>query len=81
MNNIFLYGGLVMLIGGLMSVGAAALDLEVFFSHPKAQPIVNSMGRVGARIFYALLGAAFILIGLFCTYRGLQIMGVLGGGG
>jgi hypothetical protein len=79
LGNVMLFGGLGILVGGLMSLGAAILDLEVFFSHPKAQPLVNSLGRVGARVFYAGLGAVFILAGAFCTYRGLQLAGFLGG--
>ena len=79
MDKMFMLVGLTTLVTGLMSIGAAGLDLEVFFGHPTAQPIVKSLGRLGARIFYAVLGAVFVLIGVFCTYRWLQLLGALGG--
>jgi hypothetical protein len=80
MDKAFMAIGLSALVAGLMSIGAAGLNLEVFFSHPTAQPIVKALGRLGARVFYFLLGAVFLVIGAFCTNRGLQLMGILGGG-
>jgi hypothetical protein len=62
-----------------MSIAAAVLNMGVFLDHPTAKPIVKALGRTGARIFYALLGAVFLVIGVFCTHRALQLMGVLGG--
>ncbi len=79
MDKAFLMTGLTGLVAGLMCIGAAGLNLEAFFSHPSARPIVKALGRIGARVFYAVLGVVFLLIGVFCTVRGLQLMGVLGG--
>lgn len=73
-SHILLFGGLTLFVAGLMSIGAAALNVDAFFEHPAAQQFVNSMGRTGARIFYVVLGAAFALIGGLMAARGLQIV-------
>lgn len=57
-----LVGG-TLLVAGVMSIGAAILNLNVFFEHPKAAPIVRQFGRTGARAFYVLLGAVLGAIG------------------
>lgn len=80
MDKAFLMTGLTALVAGLMAIGAAGLNMEVFFSHKSAQPIVKAVGRIGARILYFILGAVFLVIGVYCTNRGLQLMGILGGG-
>ncbi len=77
MDKGFLFVGLTLLVAGLMSIVAAALDLEAFLGHNTAKPIVQALGRLGARAFYAVLGTVFLLIGVFCTYRGLQLLGVI----
>jgi hypothetical protein len=69
--------GLTTLAAGLMSIVAAAMDLEAFLGHATARPIVKALGRAGARAFYAVLGIVFLTIGVFCTYRGLQLLGLL----
>jgi hypothetical protein len=73
-SHILLFGGLTLFVAGLMSIGAAALNVDAFFEHPAAQQFVNSMGRNGARIFYVVLGAVFALIGGLMAARGLQIV-------
>ena len=73
-SHILLFGGLTLFVAGLMSIGAAALNVEAFFEHPTAQPFVSSLGRTGARIFYIVLGAVFALIGGFMAVWGLQIV-------
>ena len=80
MDKAFLMTGLTALVAGLMAIGAAGLNMEVFFSHPSAKPIVKALGRIGARILYFILGAVFLVIGAYCTNRGLQLMGILGDG-
>jgi hypothetical protein len=47
-----LFIGLTALVGGLISMGGAALNVDIFFNSPRAQPIVESLGRTGARVFY-----------------------------
>jgi len=48
-----------------MAAGAAALNLDVFMDSPKAEPFVRSLGRTGARVFYIVLGAVFVALGIF----------------
>ena len=73
-SHIMLFGGLTLFVAGLMSIGAAAINVDAFFEHPAAQQFVSSMGRTGARIFYVVLGAVFGLIGGLMALRGLQII-------
>ena len=77
MDKGFLILGLTALAAGAMSLMAAVMDLEAFMGHPTAKPIVKALGRLGARAFYGVLGIVFLLIGVFCTYRGLQLLGVI----
>jgi hypothetical protein len=72
-EKLMLFGGLTILIGGILSAGGAILNLGIFMDHPKVQPIIQSLGRTGARVFYIVLGMIFILAGTFMTYRGIQL--------
>lgn len=47
---------ILLLLAGGISVGGAALNLDVFMNSPKAEPFVKGLGRTGARIFYIVLG-------------------------
>ncbi|MDO4721335.1 MAG: immunity 17 family protein [Peptostreptococcaceae bacterium] len=49
---------------GLFSVMAAILNWDFFFNSSKARIWVRLFGRNGARIFYILLGAAIIVLGI-----------------
>jgi len=49
---------------GLFIMGAAVMDWEFFMSHRKARPLVWLLGRFGARVFYVVLGAIFLVAGL-----------------
>lgn len=53
----------ILLLGGAFSVGAAALDWNWFFAHPRARLFVRLFGRGGARVAYALLGLALAGVG------------------
>ena len=55
--------GLTLLLAGLWCIVATALDLDAFMNHPAAQPTVDSMGRTGARILYAVAGVVLAAIG------------------
>lgn len=55
---------LILIGAGIFSIGAAAADWDWFMSHRKAQFFVKLLGRTGARIFYAILGAVIAGIGL-----------------
>jgi Immunity protein 17 len=54
------------LAAGIFVIVAAASDWNWFFEHPRAKFFVDAFGRKGARIFYGVLGCAFLLIGLYC---------------
>ena len=47
--------------------------MRIFMDNPKVQPIIQSLGRTGARLFYIVLGIVFILAGGFMTFRGIQM--------
>ncbi len=48
---------------GIFSLIAAIFNLDWYFQTNGAATFVNRLGRNGARIFYALLGAALIACG------------------
>lgn len=50
------------LLGGIISVLAAAFNWNWYFNTRNAQQIVRNVGRNRARLFYAVLG--LILIGM-----------------
>jgi len=59
--------GTVFLLIGLFSALASLLNWDFFFEHPKARVFVFLFGgRLGARIFYALLGTALLTLGVLC---------------
>jgi small neutral amino acid transporter SnatA (MarC family) len=68
-----LFIGLAALAGGVMSIGGAALNLDVFFNSPKAQPFVDALGRTGARVFYLVFGLFVAALGLGMTIYGVQL--------
>ena len=70
---VLLFGGLAILAGGILSLGGAVLNLSIFMDNPKVQPIIQSLGRTGARLFYIVLGVVFLLAGGFMTFRGIQL--------
>ena len=47
---------------GAFTVCGAALDWEFFMDHPKARFFVDLLGRLGARVFYGLLGLLLIAL-------------------
>ncbi|HEY5931003.1 MAG TPA: immunity 17 family protein [Burkholderiales bacterium] len=51
---------------GVFVIAAAMLDWNWFFEHPKAKFFVDHFGRGGARVFYAGLGCALIILGIVC---------------
>ena len=51
---------------GLFVIVAVAIDWDWFFEHPKAKFFVDHFGRAGARVFYAILGIAIIVLGFAC---------------
>lgn len=49
---------------GVFSIVAALFNIEWYFQTSGAASFVRRWGRKGARIFYALLGAALIACGV-----------------
>lgn len=47
---------------GVFVIAAAALDWDWFFTNWRARFFVNLLGRDGARLFYALLGALLFFL-------------------
>lgn len=48
---------------GVFSICGAAFDADWFMNHRKARLFVSLFGRVGARIFYGLLGSGLVVLG------------------
>jgi hypothetical protein len=55
--------GLAFIAAGLFTVVAGALNWEWFMNHPKARFVCSICGHGGARIFYIVVGSAFIIFG------------------
>ena len=53
---------------GVLTIAAALLDWDWFFKNRRAKFFVDTFGRNGARIFYALLGVAIIVIGFLAVH-------------
>ncbi len=53
-------------LAGAFVIVAVITDWNWFFEHPKAQFFVVHFGRGGARVFYAALGIALIVLGFVC---------------
>lgn len=56
--------GVILLLAGLFAAFCAVANWDWFFELRKAQFFVSVLGRTGARIFYAVLGAALVVLGL-----------------
>lgn len=56
--------GLMVGLAGLFSICGAAFDWDFFMNSRKARAQVWLFGRQGARVFYVLLGLAFVIVGL-----------------
>jgi hypothetical protein len=65
MDNSTIIITVVLILGGLFSVICALKDFDWFMNNSRAALIVRILGRGGARVFYVLLGAAFIIFGLY----------------
>lgn len=56
--------GIVFVLVGLFTVGGGVFAWDWFINSRKARFLVSLIGRTGARIFYALLGAALVVLGV-----------------
>ncbi len=52
------------IIAGLFCIVCAVKEYDWFMENRKARPIVAIFGRDGAKIFYIILGAFIILMGI-----------------
>lgn len=60
----------ILIIGcGIFSLLGAVQNWDWFFNNRKARPFVSIFGRLGARIFYAILGIFIIVIGVFAPVK------------
>ncbi|HNT73574.1 MAG TPA: immunity 17 family protein [Anaerolineae bacterium] len=66
--------GVIDILVGLFMLGGAIGNWDWFMNNRRARFVVAILSRTGARIFYGLLGAFFVLLGL------LAMTGVLSSG-
>jgi len=66
--------GIIAILVGLFTLGGAIGNWDWFMNNRRVRFVVAILSRTGARIFYGLLGALFIVLGL------LAMMGVLRSG-
>ena len=59
--------GLILVAAGAFAICGGIFDWEWFMNSRRAWLVVTIFGRGGARIFYAALGALFVLMGLAMT--------------
>ncbi len=55
---------IIIIACGIFSLLGAVNNWDWFFNNYKAQPFVKIIGRTGARIFYGILGAVIIVLGI-----------------
>ncbi len=59
----------VMIAIGLFTAIGAMADWDWFMNNHRARIFVSMFGRDGARIFYGVVGAAFIIFGVVLMQR------------
>ena len=59
------FTGILCILIGLYGSAGAYFDWNWFMKSSSARIFVTTMGRNGARIFYGLLGTAFLGFGIF----------------
>lgn len=62
-------------LAGTVSLLAALLDWDWFFTSRNAQPIVRNVGRRRARLFYGILGIIIIGMAVFFFIETRKAMG------
>ncbi|MBN1501825.1 MAG: immunity 17 family protein [Spirochaetes bacterium] len=58
------YFGVIFILTGLFSLSAGIFDWDWYMTHRKARLFVKIFTRNGARVFYGLLGAGLIVLGV-----------------
>ncbi|NCB39357.1 MAG: hypothetical protein EOM80_11375 [Erysipelotrichia bacterium] len=56
--------GAIAVVCGIFTVVCATQDFDFFMNNRKAKFFVNIFGRNGARVFYGILGAVMIILGI-----------------
>jgi len=54
---------IIVVAGGAFSILASVLNWDFFFENRRAKIFVKILGRIGARIFYFLLGLFLLFLG------------------
>ena len=68
------YVGFCWFAGGLLMIASAVFEWSYLMNHPQAQSMIRRLGRKGAKIFYIILGAVLILIGIVLVF--LRLIGI-----
>ena len=63
--------GILLVACGLFALGSAISNWGPFMNHRKAQLLIRMVGETGTRVFYSILGAAFIVFGVLI---GLEVI-------
>ena len=63
MSNVLVV--VLVIAAGAFSLAGSILNWDWFFNNRRATVMVSIFGRMGARIFYGILGSALVLGGLF----------------
>jgi len=69
-NQIFI--GIILLIG-LFPILAVQFEWDFFIENHRTQPLKDILGPIWMKRFYILLGFAFILVGLLCMFRIIEL--------
>ena len=63
-----LFSQLLILAGGVFCVFCAFMDYDWFMESRKAKAALWLLGRAGARMFYIVLGAVLIVVGVCLAF-------------
>jgi small neutral amino acid transporter SnatA (MarC family) len=63
-----LIGGILIVVLGLFTITCVYFDFDWFMNHYKARFLVETLGRQGARVFYAVLGIALMILGFVIVF-------------
>ena len=55
--------GLAFVVIGMFSIAGGACNWDWFMNHHRARMICSILSRGGARVFYVVLGVAFVVFG------------------
>lgn len=66
-----MFAGLVVMLVGVFCAFCAFKDYNWFMNNRKAWLFVKLFGRNGARIFYMILGALFVVAGIVVMFTGV----------